>query len=138
MHTLEFTKKFSSFVVKKKLFFFFACYSTTAPQLLLVKMSNFAQKEKKLQRLMSKTSMFPISDLVFHFASFGFPIMKLALQPSKLEFPIEIGNVEVLDMVFFYQTYTYRLLWHSLRYRYVCLKLYVENGNNRRVSACIF
>ena len=29
---------------------------------------------------MSKTSMFPISDLVLQFASFGFPNMKLATQ----------------------------------------------------------
>ena len=34
--------------------------------------------------LMSKTSMFPISDLVFQFASFGFPNMKLALQNKKI------------------------------------------------------
>ena len=43
---------------------------------------------------MSKTSIFPISDLVFQFASFGFPNMKLALQNKQ----IEIGNIEVLDI----------------------------------------
>ena len=41
---------------------------------------------------MSKTSIFPISDLVLQFASFGFPNMKLALQNKQ------IGNIEVLDM----------------------------------------
>ena len=36
---------------------------------------------------MSKTSMFPISDLVFQFASFGFPNMKLALQNKQIGIP---------------------------------------------------
>ena len=35
----------------------------------------------------------PISDLVFPFASFGFPNMKLALQNKQ------IGNIEVLDII---------------------------------------
>ena len=36
--------------------------------------------------------MFPISDLVFQFASFGFLDMKLALQNKQ------IGNIEVFDI----------------------------------------
>ena len=37
--------------------------------------------------LMFKTSMFPISDFVFQFASFGFLNMKLAVQNKQIGIP---------------------------------------------------
>ncbi len=65
-------------------------------QLVLKKINSLRKTNQWLEKLtnqlffgqlMSKTSMFPISDLVFQFAFFAFPNMKLALQNIQIGIP---------------------------------------------------